>query len=165
MPKVRPATAEDCAPLARAMKAVVDEGRWLATDPSTPVEDIEQRFRAAVGWEGNHLFVLEDEGELVGAIGLHPSTAPGVLSLGMWILPPWRGQGGGRALIDAALAVVPESGAHKVELEVFPDNEAAISLYRSLGFEQEGLRRDHYRREDGSLHSAVIMARLFDPDR
>ena len=50
---------------------------------------------------------------------------------------------------------------HKVELEVFPDNAAAIGLYRSFGFEQEGLRRDHYRREDGSLRSALLMARLF----
>ena len=25
----------------------------------------------------------------------------------------------------------------------------------------EGLRRDHYRRNDGKLHSSVIMARLF----
>jgi ribosomal protein S18 acetylase RimI-like enzyme len=50
---------------------------------------------------------------------------------------------------------------HKIELEVFPDNEAAIGLYRSTGFAEEGLRRDHYRREDGSLRSALIMARLF----
>ena len=52
-------------------------------------------------------------------------------------------------LIEAALEALP-ADVHKVELEVFPDNAAAIGLYRSLGFEQEGLRRDHYRREDGS---------------
>ena len=63
-------------------------------------------------------------------------------------------------LIEAALEARPPD-AHKIELEVFPDNEAAIELYRSLGFEQEGLRRDHYRREDGSLRSALLMARLF----
>ena len=71
-----------------------------------------------------------------------------------------RGRGGGRALIEALLAAVP-AGAHKVELEVFPDNEAAIALYRSFGFEEEGLRRDHHRRGDGSLRSALLMARLY----
>ena len=30
----RPATLEDCAAIARGMKVVVDEGRWLATEPS-----------------------------------------------------------------------------------------------------------------------------------
>jgi putative acetyltransferase len=158
--EVRAARSEDCAAIARGMKAVVDEGGWLATEPSTPVEDLEQRFRAAVEWDGHLLFVLEGDGEPVGSLGLHPSQAEGVLSLGMWILPPWRGRGGGRLLMEAALAALP-ADVHKVELEVFPDNAAAIGLYRSFGFEQEGLRRDHYRREDGSLRSALLMARLF----
>jgi putative acetyltransferase len=157
---VRPATIEDCEPIARGMKVVVDEGRWLATGASTPVEDLVERFRAAVEWDGQFLFALEDAGELVGSLGMHPSAVDGVLTLGMWILPERRGRGGGRMLMEAALAAVPPE-AHKVELEVFPDNEAAIGLYRSLGFEDEGLRRDHYRREDGSLRSALLMGRLF----
>ena len=159
--EVRPATIEDCAAIARGMKVVVDEGRWLATEPGASTEDLEQRFRASVEWDGHFVFVLEDDGEMAGAIGLHPSHAEGVLALGMWVLPEQRGRGGGRLLIDAALEARPP-GAHKIELEVFPDNAAAIELYRSVGFEQEGLRRDHYRREDGTLRSALLMARLFD---
>jgi putative acetyltransferase len=162
--QVRPANLDDCGPLARGMKVVVDEGRWLATEPSTAVEDLEQRFRASVEWEGHFLFVLEEGGEPVGALGMHPSPVDGVLALGMWILPEWRGRGGGRMLMEAALAAVPPD-AHKVELEAFPDNAAAISLYREFGFEEEGLRRDHYLREDGTLRSALVMARLFPAGR
>jgi RimJ/RimL family protein N-acetyltransferase len=157
--QVRPATLEDCELLARGMKAVVEEG-WLATEPSTSIDDIEQRLRAAVEWEGHLLFVLEEEGELAGALGMHPTQAEGVLSLGMWLLPVYRGRGGGRLLMEAALEARPPE-VHKIELEVFPDNETAIGLYRSTGFDEEGLRRDHYRRADGSLRSALIMARLF----
>ena len=43
---------------------------------------------------------------------------------------------------------------------MWPDNEPAVALYSSAGFEREGLRRDHYRRRDGSLRSSVLMARL-----
>ena len=41
-----------------------------------------------------------------------------------------------------------------------PDNVAASELYKSAGFEVEGLRRSHYRRRDGSLKSALLMAQL-----
>lgn len=158
--KVRPATIEDCRPLATAMMAVVEEGRWLATESDTSLEELGGRFREAVEGPEHVLLVLEESGGPVGCIGMHPTHAKGVLSLGMWILPEWRARGGGRMLMEAALEARPE-GVHKIELEVFADNEAAISLYRSMGFEREGLRRHHYRRLDGSLRSALIMARLF----
>jgi RimJ/RimL family protein N-acetyltransferase len=158
--EARRATLEDCAALARGMKIVVDEGRWLATESSSPVEDIEERFRFSVESDEHHPFALVEGAEVIGGLGMNPTDAPGVLALGMWVLPEWRGRGGGRMLAAAAIAARPAE-VHKIELEVFVDNEPAIALYRSLGFEQEGVRRDHYRREDGSLRTALVMARLF----
>lgn len=80
-----------------------------------------------------------------------------VFSLAMAIRPDCRGRGGGRALLEAIMAYARSGGAHKVELEVWPDNARAISLYVNAGFAVEGLRRDHYRRRDGSLRSALLM--------
>jgi RimJ/RimL family protein N-acetyltransferase len=157
--QIRDATFEDCDALGAAMKVVVDEGRWLATERGTTELELANRFRQAI-LEGDRLLALEEEGAVIGALGLHSTQAEGVASLGMWVLPQHRGRGGGRMLIEAALAARPEE-VHKIELEVWPDNSAAISLYRELGFEEEGLRRDHYRRRDGSLRSSLIMARLF----
>jgi len=150
--------------MGRAMAEVVDEGegRWLATEEATP-EELTQRFREALEGEGHHLFVLADGAEVVGSLGLHPTQTEGVLGLGMWVRAPWRRRGGGRMLIEAALAARPP-GVHKIELEFFPGNEAAERLYEAAGFEREGVRRDHLRRRDGRLASTVIMARLF-PDR
>lgn len=156
--QVRDATFEDCDALGAGMKAVVDEGVWLATEAAAELE-LANRYRQVI-LEGDPLFVLEEEGGIVGSLTLHSTETAGVMAIGMWVSPSHRGRGGGRTLIEAALAARPED-VHKIELEVFPENEAAISLYRKLGFEQEGLRRDHYRRRDGSLRSALIMARLF----
>jgi ribosomal protein S18 acetylase RimI-like enzyme len=155
---VRDATFEDCDAIGAGMKVVVDEGRWLATE-SGSAEELASRFRQAI-LEGDLLLVLEEDGGIIGALGMPSAGAPGVLSLGMWVLPDHRGRGGGRMLMEAALAARPEQ-VHKIELEVWPDNEAAIALYRKMGFGEEGLRRDHYRRRDGSLLSSLIMARLF----
>jgi RimJ/RimL family protein N-acetyltransferase len=156
--QVRDATFEDCDALGAGMKVVVDEGIWLATAEASELE-LANRFRQAI-LEGDQVLVLEDEGGIVGALGMHPTQAEGVSSLGMWVVPSHRRRGGGRMLIEAVLAARPEE-VHKIELEVFPENGAAIALYRQLGFEEEGLRRAHYRRPDGSLRSALIMARLF----
>jgi RimJ/RimL family protein N-acetyltransferase len=157
--QVRAATFDDCDEIGAGMKVVVDEGRWLATESGTAAA-LAERFRQAI-LEGGAIFVLEDGGRIVGVLGLNPGSAPGVAALGMWVLPSHRKRGGGRMLVEAALAARPDD-VHKIELEVYPDNEPAIALYRQMGFEQEGLRRDHYRRSDGSLRSSLIMARLFE---
>jgi RimJ/RimL family protein N-acetyltransferase len=155
--QVRAATFEDCDAIGAGMKVVVDEGIWLATEEAS-AEELAERHRGAL-LAGEPVFVLEEKGEVIGCLGLH-ETVSGVLYLGMWVLPARRGHGGGRMLVEAAIDDLPPD-VHKIELEVFPDNEAAIALYKKMGFEEEGLRRDHYRRRDGSLRSALIMARLF----
>jgi RimJ/RimL family protein N-acetyltransferase len=158
--RTRPATADDAENFARVVAAVAEEGRWIATEP--PV-DVAARAALVREWveRGDGLVVLEDDdGTVVGCLGLHRRSVPGVVSLGMCIVAGARGRGGGRALMDAAMAWLADSDMHKVELEVWPDNERAIGLYERYGFEVEGLRRDHYLRRDGSLRSALIMARL-----
>lgn len=158
--EVRKATSEDREGLARGMKEVADEGRWLATQRSTTLDELRERFRRGLA-EGRLLWVLEGDGRLIGCLGLHPEGPPGVLTLGMWILAAARGRGGGRLLVETALAELPP-GTHTVDLEVFDDNAPAIAFYEATGFEREGVRRNHYRRDDGSLRSALIMARLFE---
>jgi RimJ/RimL family protein N-acetyltransferase len=157
---VRQARSEDAAAMARVMATVADEG-LIATEPPVDLDARAQRFRDAIEGEGlGGLWVLEEDGQVVGNSAAHESGAPGVLSLGMSILPEARGRGGGRALLEAMLEHARSRGAHKVELEVWPDNARAIALYASAGFEVEGLRRHHYRRRDGSLRSALLMASL-----
>lgn len=50
----------------------------------------------------------------------------------------WRGRGVGSALIHAAIALGREQGLHKLSLEVFSHNTAAIALYRKCGFLEAG---------------------------
>lgn len=137
------------------MKEVADEGRWLETQPSTTLDELRERFGRGLG-EGRLLWVLEDDGALVGCLGLHPEGAPGVLTLGMWIVVTARGRGGGRLLVETALAELPP-GTDKVDLEVFEDNRPAIGFYEAVGFEHEGTSSRHHF-PDGTPRPALVMA-------
>ena len=70
------------------------------------------------------------------------------------------GRGHGRAIMAAAMELVfADLGAHRLWLDVFPENERARRLYRALGFVEEGVLRDAVR-ADGAYRSLVIMSML-----
>ena len=142
--------------MATVYAAVVPEG-FLGGQPPVDVAARAERFREMMADPTAASWVLEDDGQVVGEATV-TSRHRGVLSLGMALLPQARGRGGGRALIGAIIEHARQAGAHKLDLEVWTDNARAIGLYAAMGFEVEGLRRDHYRRQDGTLRSTLIMA-------
>lgn len=65
----------------------------------------------------------------------HPRGAPGVAFLyDIEVLPQRRGEGLGRALLEAVEAETRRHGATALELNVFGSNRIAISLYGSAGY-------------------------------
>jgi len=55
-----------------------------------------------------------------------------------------RGQGLGRTLMISLINEARARGARQVFLEVRADNPSAQNLYRSLGFDELGLRKGYY---------------------
>jgi putative acetyltransferase len=156
--RVRPATVDDAEALAHVYAAVVPEG-FLGREPPVDVAERTALYREMLGAGApTAAWVLEQDGQVVGSANV-TSRVTGVLSLGMAILVGARGRGGGRALLAAVIEHAEASGAHKIDLEVWTDNARAIAVYAAAGFEVEGVRREHYRRRDGSLRSTLIMAR------
>ena len=113
--------------------------------------------------EGDHLLVAEIEGEVVGVIGLHPSSRPRVnhkAEVGMMVRDDWKGKGVGAALMQAVIELADKwLNLTRIELTVFTDNESAIALYRKFGFEIEGTLRK-YAFRDGEFVDAFAMGRI-----
>lgn len=85
--------------------------------------------------------------------------------LGMAVHDRWQGQGVGTALLNAALDLADNwLDLNRLELNVFTDNEAAVKLYRSAGFEIEGTLQQ-YAFQAGRYADAYCMARLKAADR
>ena len=72
--------------------------------------------------------------------------------------PAYRQIGIGRSLLEAAINEARMRGVLFVLLEVRASNEAAQSLYRKLGFDFVGRRRDYYR---APTEDAFVMKREF----
>ena len=153
---IRPATLDDVDAALALDESVALEGRWLAVE--APVDRITRgrRFRESIASDKATLLVADDDGAVVGLLGIEVSSY-GVAEFGMMVAADRRAQGIGRDLLSTAIEWARSGGAHKVALEVWPHNEPAIGLYRKFGFEQEGLLRSHYRRRNGELWDVVRM--------
>jgi len=102
--------------------------------------------------------------DLVGTVGLHLNAGiprrQHVAELGMSVRDDWQGRGIGTALLKAALDLADGwLQLRRVQLSVYVDNETAIRLYRTHGFEVEGTQRQMAFR-DGNYVDAFLMARL-----
>ena len=102
--------------------------------------------------------VAEKEGRVVGyAIGLAKKWGEGhVISIA--VHPEWRRRGVGKRLMLQLLEKMRRMGVRWVRLEVRVSNEAAINLYRRLGFSIEGVLKGYYR--DGE--DAYLMIRVLE---
>lgn len=62
-----------------------------------------------------------------------------------------------RKLIDLAFT---ELGANRLWLDVYDDNDRARHVYRTVGFQEEGVLREATLRANGELGSLVVMSIL-----
>jgi putative acetyltransferase len=110
------------------------------------------------------MLVAVREGAVIGCAGLH-AVGPAVrrrhaMALGVSVAVNAQGQGVGRALMAALLDYADQWGhVLRIELTVYTDNERAIRLYESFGFESEGTMRAYALRA-GQYVDVVAMARL-----
>jgi ribosomal-protein-alanine N-acetyltransferase len=73
--------------------------------------------------------------------------------------PDFRGKGIGEALMRHVIDKVRKNGATFMTLEVRPSNGAAVTLYKKLGFEILGTRKNYYTNPD---EDAYLMGLVLD---
>ena len=154
--EVRPAIEADLDAAVDLYADVAAEGRWIGAEAPVDTAERRARFHSSITRDDAQFFVADDGERIIGELGIE--VAPyGVADFGMMVAADARGRGVGSALLSAAIEWARSAGAHKVALQVWPDNQGAIALYRKFGFAQEGHLRRHYRRRNGDLWDAIIM--------
>ncbi|GGE55909.1 ribosomal-protein-alanine acetyltransferase [Pullulanibacillus camelliae] len=88
-------------------------------------------------------FVAEDDGFIIGYCGqwliLDESHVTNIA-----VLPNYRGYKIGETLLKKAILYAKLGRAKRMSLEVRVSNEVAQNLYRKLGFQNGGIRKNYY---------------------
>lgn len=123
--------------------------RWFVVEPfDHEVLNDPERYILAEG--GHVLFAVDDSGHALGTVALRHDGG-GVYELTkMAVAPAARGQGIGRALMDAALDLYRRLAGRELFLESSSKLGPALVLYESVGFRHHPAPRagSHYARAD-----------------
>jgi len=149
---------------AEAIMAAFSTPRAMAGTLQLPYPSAETwRKRIADQGPEDFMLVAEVKGMVVGNLGLHPAGRARrrhAASLGMSVRDDMQSKGVGTALLRAAIDIADHwLNYTRLELTVYTDNIAAVTLYRKFGFVIEGTLQDFAYR-NGRYVDAYTMARL-----
>ena len=113
-------------------------GKLAENDTGFDIDDIEWAYMKP---PGNHFWVAEVGGDVVGMIGVQAHEAGCGEIRRLRVRSDHRRKGVGSALVEAALHFCQERGYIKIELDTFVDREAAIRLFEKFRFRHSRTRK------------------------
>ena len=133
MPEVREARTADLADVGRMLHDFNEEYEDVTPGP----ELIAQRIGSLIEAGDTAVLLVGDGPDGLAVMRFRPSIWIEGLECylaELYVKPPLRGQGRGRALMEAVLAFARERGAGYIELNTGEGDTAARALYARLGF-------------------------------
>ncbi|MCD5324378.1 MULTISPECIES: GNAT family N-acetyltransferase [Pontibacillus] len=112
--------------------------------------------------ENSTILVAEDETRLVGyllVMGGNAKRNKHAAAIVVGILEGYRGKGIGTQLFKELEQWASKHRLRRLELTVITRNEAGLSLYKKMGFEIEGVKKDSLR-IDGEYVDEYYMAKI-----
>jgi len=163
--EIRPIAEDHIPSFHETLDAVAREQKFLALLEAPPLEQM-RHFVLNNIKEGYPQFIVLVDQEIAGWCDVLPNSRRTASAhcgtLGMGLLPKYRGQGIGRKLMERALDAALVFGFTRIEPTVRETNVNAIALYKNFGFETEGLHRKAVRIE-GRYENTLSMAYVAQP--
>jgi aminoglycoside 6'-N-acetyltransferase len=151
---LRPGHPEDAERLLQIRDEPAVHRWWGAAD----IEEIKEEFI-----EAEKGFVIEVDGEVVGAIQYHEENEPMYCHAGidLFLTTPRQGEGlGTEAIRVLARHLFEERGHHRLTIDPAAENAGAIRAYERVGFRVVGIMRRYERGPDGVWRDGLLMDML-----
>lgn len=166
---IREAVPQDADRIVAYMRAIADEpdnGISFASANEFPYSpEDEAQIIADYAQAPTSLFLVA---EAAGAIISVANCRAGnrgyrhTVELGITVRRDRRDQGVGTAMMRHIVSWAQANPLiHRLELQVFPDNQRAIHVYEKIGFAHEGVRRQSFCKA-GQFLDLVMMGMVFD---
>jgi RimJ/RimL family protein N-acetyltransferase len=137
--------------------------RWTTEIPESYTEAHARDWIASTrtGWAkgAGQLAVTETEtGAFAGAIGLFVREQ-WIAEIGYWVAAPFRGRGFATAALVLVADWAHSLGFVRVQLMIFPGNDASARVASKCGFVEEGVLRD-YANQRGVVKDVSVWSRV-----
>lgn len=117
-------------------------------------------------WDDGHLqtprLVARSGDSLLGWAALSPVSKRhvyrGVAEVTVYVAEAARGQGIGRALLEALVAESERNGIWTLQASIFPENTGSVALHLQCGFREVG-RRERIGMRDGVWRDTLLFER------
>ena len=131
-------------------------------DEAAMTAEMETEFLRARTLSENEIELLaEVEGRVVAAAGIGAVGKKDKVrhraEFGISVDKAYWGLGIGRALTEACVELAKQAGYLQLELEAVADNEAALALYRSVGFREYGRNPRGFRSRYAGWQALILM--------
>lgn len=166
--KIRQAQISDAEMILETIKIYIPDSEFIPKYEEEIVLTIEQErnwIESFLRNDNSLLLVAEHQNQIIGNIDLTGSQRKMMYHtavIGMGMLREWRNIGLGTALMESIIDWSSEHPAlETIWLQVYAQNDLGLGLYRKMGFVENGLIPNFFKR-DGRYFDIVTMSRKVD---
>ncbi len=116
-------------------------------------------------WDAAHLAcarLVARDNQIKGWAALSPVSSrrvyAGVVEVSVYVCKEFRGEGIGRALLEALVKASEHEGIWTLQASIFPENQASIRLHLRCGFREVG-RRERIAKLNGQWRDTILLER------
>ena len=157
--KIRAANEKDFAAIWKIFKAIIERGDTYVNDANTTADEAYAKWMS----DKADTFVAEKDGKILGAYLIKPNQVGRGSHVGnaSYIVDEAaRGQGLGKALAQHSIASAKDLGYRAIQFNfVVSTNEAAVKLWKSVGFKIIGIVPQAFNHKALGYVDAYVMFR------
>ena len=146
------------------MKAVDNETKFLAREPdefSFTLEQEREFIKNSLSNENVHFLVGEVGSKIIAncSVGIANNNKRYLhrAAMGIAVRKDYWHKGIGKRMMEECIKWCREKGIEQLELEVVTQNDRAVSMYKSFGFQIHGTKKHALKYADGSYADEYLM--------